>query len=252
MRGPETEDDETRLVAEAAAGGPSKRDYVRAVFEKIAPSYDLLNRLLSFGIDRAWRRRAIAALAWERDPTGSYLDLCAGTMDVAATLVRSDGFSGRVVALDFAESMLRAGRGKMPEGTTQAVVADALWLPLRDSSISGAVVAFGARNVADLDAAFREVHRVLKPGARFVLLEFTTPRSAIVRTLYHAYFRRVLPAIGGAISGHRTAYRYLPESVARFPAAEELAARMRAVGFASVSWSSLTFGIAAIHAGQRR
>lgn len=239
-------------MVDAAAGGLSKRDYVREVFEQIAPSYDLLNHLLSIGIDRSWRRRAVAALGWQRDPTGVYLDLCAGTMDVAATLARADGFSGRVVAVDFAEAMLRAGRGKAPAGTVHAVAADALRLPLADASTSGAIVAFGARNLADLDAGLREVHRVLEPGGRFVVLEFTTPRSTLVRVLYQAYFRRILPAIGGAISGHRTAYRYLPESVAHFPAEDELAARMRTAGFTHVSWSSLTGGIAALHVGERR
>lgn len=229
-----------------------KRDYVRGVFEQIAPSYDLLNHLLSFNVDRRWRRRAIAALGWEREPTGCYLDLCAGTMDVAATLVRTDGFTGRVVAVDFAEPMLRAGRDKAPRGTVRPVIADALRLPLADAAISGAIVAFGARNLADLDAGLCEIHRVLKSGARLVVLEFATPPAPLVRALYHAYFRRILPVVGGAISGHRTAYRYLPESVAHFPAEDELAARMRAAGFAAVSWSSLTMGIAALHVGERR
>ena len=252
---PPTQDEpanqERRVVAEAAAGSAGKRDYVRGVFEQIAPSYDLLNHLLSLNVDRGWRRRAIAALGWERDPTGLYLDLCAGTMDVAATLVRTDGFSGRVVAADFAEPMLRAGRGKAPRGTVHPVVTDALRLPLRDATMAGAIVAFGARNLADLDAGLREVHRVLEPRARLVVLEFTTPRAPLVRALYHIYFHRILPLVGGAISGHRSAYHYLPESVAHFPAAEPLAARMRAAGFASVRWTSLTMGIAALHVGER-
>ena len=247
----EPADHARRIVAEAASGSAGKREYVRGVFEQIAPRYDLLNHLLSFNIDRVWRRRAIAALGWERDPAGRYVDLCAGTMDVAAMLVRTDGFSGRVVAADFAEPMLRAGRGKTPRGTVQPVVADALRLPLGDATMAGAIVAFGARNLADLDAGLREAHRVLKPGARLVVLEFTTPRSPLVRGLYRAYFRRILPVVGGAISGHRTAYRYLPESVSHFPAEEALAARMRAAGFVSVRWTSLTMGIAALHVGER-
>src|SRR4029079_9206027 len=113
-------------AADAASGGEGKREYVRTVFEEIAPSYDLLNHLLSANIDRQWRRKAVAALGWEHDPTGIYLDLCAGTLDVAAALVRTEGFSGRVVAADFSEAMLRAGEGKTPSGTTLPVVADAL------------------------------------------------------------------------------------------------------------------------------
>ena len=238
-------------AAVAAAGGEGKREYVREAFERIAPSYDLLNHLLSLNIDRRWRREAIASLEWKRNPTGTYLDLCAGTLDVSASLARTEGFSGRVIAADFAEPMLRAGVGKVPAGTAWPVVADALCLPLRDSSVAGAIVAFGARNLAALDAGLREVRRVLMPGGRFVVLEFTTPRSPFVRAAYHAYFHHLLPIIGGMMSGHRTAYRYLPESVARFPAEEELASGMRSAGFADVSWRSLTFGIAAIHVGTR-
>ena len=235
----------------AAAGGPGKRDYVRAVFDQIAPSYDLLNHLLSLNIDRGWRRQAIAELNWERDPTGTYLDLCAGTMDVAATLARTEGFTGRVVAADFSEAMLRAGVGKAPRGTVSPVVSDALGLPIADGCVAGAIVAFGARNLEGLDAGLSEAHRVLAPGGRFVVLELTTPRSSIARAAYHAYFHHILPFIGGAISGHRTAYGYLPRSVAHFPSGEELAAQMKRAGFSTVRWRSLTLGIAAIHVGIR-
>lgn len=242
---------EEDVVVEAATGGAGKRAYVRSVFEQIAPSYDLLNHVLSLNVDRVWRRRAIASLGWERDPAGIYLDLCAGTLDVSDALARTQGFAGRVVAADFAEPMLRAGRSKPPAGSVAPVVADALSLPLASKSVAGALVAFGARNLADLDAGLREVHRVLRPGGRFVILEFTTPRSSVVRAAYHLYFRHILPFIGGMISGHRTAYRYLPESVANFPAEEELAARMTRAGFAGVSWRSLTLGIASVHVGER-
>ena len=228
-----------------------KREYVRSVFEQIAPSYDLLNHLLSLNIDRRWRRLAIRALGWERSPAGTYLDLCAGTMDVSAALVRTSGFTGRVVAADFAEPMLRAGMGKSPRQTTAPVVADALRLPLRDSSVAGALVAFGARNLTDLDAGLREAHRVLSPGSRFVILEFSTPRSPVVRAAYHAYFHHLLPLVGGIVSGHRTAYQYLPRSVAHFPAETRLMDRMRGAGFKDVSYRSLTLGIAAIHVGTR-
>jgi len=124
-------------------------------------------------------------------------------------------------------------------------------LPLAPESTGGAIVAFGIRNVSDLDAAFSELHRVLERGARFVILEFTTPRQPLMRVLYQFYFHQVLPLIGGAVSGHRAAYRYLPESVAKFPAEEELAARMRAAGVDKVRWTSLSFGIAAIHVGEK-
>jgi demethylmenaquinone methyltransferase/2-methoxy-6-polyprenyl-1,4-benzoquinol methylase len=235
----------------AAAGAPGKRSYVQRIFSDIAPRYDLLNRLLSLGIDRSWRRRALAALGWERQPGGVYLDLCAGTLDVGAALARRPGFRGRIIGADFALPMLAAGTGKAPRATLAPVVADALQLPLAANSCDGAIVAFGIRNVADLDSGLAEVFRVLKPGARFVILEFSTPAGPLVRSGYLTYFNRVLPVIGGFISGHPTAYRYLPESVAAFPETEALAVRMIGAGFGNVRFQTLTLGIAAIHAGEK-
>jgi len=236
----------------AAAGGDEKRAYVQRIFSQIAPRYDLLNHLLSFNVDKAWRRRAIASLNWERAPKGTYVDLCAGTLDVSAELAARPGFAGRVIGADFAEPMLRAGVGKARPEVVSPVVADALDLPLADNSASGAIVAFGIRNVTKLDAALREIYRVLEPAARFVILEFTTPRSALVRAGYHAYFHHILPQIGALVSGHRTAYAYLPRSVANFPIEEDLAVRFRRAGFADVQWRTLTLGVAAIHSGVKR
>jgi demethylmenaquinone methyltransferase / 2-methoxy-6-polyprenyl-1,4-benzoquinol methylase len=245
---PEVATEESMLVP---ADRATKGAFVRGMFSAIAPRYDLLNHLLSFNVDRRWRRRAIAALAWRSVPAGTYLDLCAGTLDVAAALAREAGFRGRVLGADFAEPMLRAGRDKIT-ARVSPVVADALELPLPNECASGAIVAFGIRNVSDLDAALREVFRILDHDARFVILEFTTPRNPLMRGLYHFYFHRLLPVIGGLVSGHRTAYRYLPASVARFPGEEELARRMGAAGFTEVKWTSLSFGIAAIHVGTKR
>ncbi|MFL5604915.1 MAG: ubiquinone/menaquinone biosynthesis methyltransferase [Gemmatimonadaceae bacterium] len=246
----ETELEEQR-ADRAAEGGDDKRAYVRSMFEQIAPRYDLLNHLLSLNVDRRWRRRALRALAWRRAPDGGYLDLCAGTLDMGAALSRERGFRGFVVGADFAVPMLKAGKGKAPAAALAPVAADAQQLPLRDAAVDGVMVAFGIRNVASLDAALREVHRVLAPGGTFVILEFTTPRSRLLRMVYQGYFHRVLPIIGGAISGHRSAYRYLPESVAHFPAEPELARRMTAAGFRDVRYESLSLGIAAIHVGRR-
>ncbi|MDQ3950014.1 MAG: ubiquinone/menaquinone biosynthesis methyltransferase [Gemmatimonadota bacterium] len=240
--------DEARL---AATGGSEKRAYVRRIFSEIAPRYDLLNRVLSLNVDRMWRRRAVRALAWERAPDGVYIDLCAGTLDVGSELARRPGFAGLVIGADFAEPMLRAGAGKVPRSVLAPVVADALALPIADGRAAGAIVAFGVRNLADLDAGLREARRALEPGARLVILEFSTPRAPLVRSLYHLYFRRILPFIGRIVSGHRTAYRYLPESVANFPDQAQLARRMERAGFRNVRWRALTFGIAALHWGER-
>ncbi|MEO6446488.1 MAG: ubiquinone/menaquinone biosynthesis methyltransferase [Gemmatimonadaceae bacterium] len=248
MTSTDVDADEARA---AAQGGAVKRAYVRRIFSEIAPRYDLLNHLLSFNIDKRWRSQAIRELDWTRAPAGTFVDVCAGTLDVGTQLTREGGFGGLVLGTDFALPMLQAGLGKAPRERLAPLNADALALPLRDESMDGAIVAFGIRNLADLDAGLREVRRVLRPGARFVILEFSTPRSAVVRGGYHAYFHHVLPWIGGMISGHRTAYRYLPASVANFPVQEELAARMRTAGFRDVRYRDLTFGVAALHVGTK-
>ena len=242
---------EAEEARRAAVGGAEKRAYVRRIFSEIAPRYDLLNHLLSLNVDRLWRRRAIRMLAWERTPDGVYVDLCAGTLDVGAELARRPGFRGIVIGADFAEPMLRAGQGKAPRSRLVPVVADALALPIADGVAAGAIVAFGIRNLSDLDAGLRETLRTLRPGGRFVILEFSTPRVRFIRALYHFYFRRVLPFVGRLVSGHRTAYRYLPESVASFPDEARLARCMEEAGFRDVRWRSLTLGIAAVHWGER-
>ena len=236
-------------AARDAARGEGKREYVQQMFSDIAPRYDLLNHVLSLNIDKAWRRRALRALAWTARPNGTFLDLCAGTLDVGATLTRQTGFDGFVVGADFAVPMLQYGVGKASREVLAPVGADALALPFANASLDGAIVAFGIRNVADLDAGLREVKRVLKSGARFVILEFSTPPIAFVRYAYHAYFHNVVPFIGRIVSGHRSAYTYLPMSVSQFPTEAKLADRMTRAGFNTVTWQRLTLGVAAIHVG---
>jgi len=219
------------------------------MFTAIAPRYDFLNHLLSLNIDRSWRRAAVARLGWERRPQGVYLDLCAGTLDLAAELARRPGFSGTVLGADFALPMLTRGKGKAPRAVP--VGADALALPFPDAAFDGALVGFGIRNLADVDAGLVEAARVLKPGARFVILEFATPRFAPLRAVYFFYFRHILPAVGRMVSKHRDAYTYLPESVLAFPEPEALARRLTAAGFHDVEFELLTGGICAIHTAVR-
>jgi demethylmenaquinone methyltransferase/2-methoxy-6-polyprenyl-1,4-benzoquinol methylase len=219
------------------------------MFTAIAPRYDFLNHLLSLNVDRSWRRAAVARLGWEAKPDGTYLDLCAGTLDLAAALARRDGFRGRVIGADFVVPMLKRGRGKAPR--TSPVAADALQLPFPTAHFDGALVGFGVRNLADLDAGLHEAARVLKPGARFVILEFATPRFAPLRAVYMLYFRRILPAVGRLVSKHRDAYTYLPESVLAFPEPEALAQRLAAAGFSRVGFERLTGGICTVHYGTR-
>ena len=230
--------------------GGAKRHYVREMFTAIAPRYDLLNHLLSLNVDRRWRRQAVDRLDWERVPDGRYLDLCSGTLDLAAGLARRPGFAGQVVGADFVLPMLALGRHKSER--TVPVNADALELPFPSETFDGATVGFGVRNLADLPAGLAEAARVLRPGARFVILEFTTPSWQPLRAAYLFYFRRLLPLIGRMVSRHGDAYSYLPESVLAFPEPAALAELMRQNGFENVTHPLLLGGICAIHAGTRR
>jgi demethylmenaquinone methyltransferase / 2-methoxy-6-polyprenyl-1,4-benzoquinol methylase len=232
------------------ADGAEKRAYVRAMFSAIAPTYDRLNRLLSLSLDLRWRRYAVDRLGWERVPQGIYLDLCAGTLDFAAILAQRPGFAGRVVGADFARPMLELGRHKAER--LAPVAADALELPFPAAVFDGAMVGWGMRNLVDLDAGLVEVARVLKPGARLVVLDVATPARHPLRGLYLLYFEHIVPRIGRWISKHRTAYRWLPESARAFPRPPELAGRIATAGFTDVRFRLFLGGVTACHVGARR
>lgn len=223
---------------------------VREMFSAIAPRYDLLNHLLSLNIDRSWRRRAVDRLGWESLPRGRYLDLCSGTFDLALELAQRPSFSGQVVALDFAKPMLIQGLGKITKLPIQPVCADALKIPCPPDCFDGAMVAFGVRNLSDIDSGLRELGRVLRPGARLVILDFATPPGRFYRRLYGLYFTRLLPFVGRLISKHSFAYNYLPESVSSFAAPAQLGDRMKAAGYTKVEWDLLTGGIACLWHGK--
>jgi demethylmenaquinone methyltransferase/2-methoxy-6-polyprenyl-1,4-benzoquinol methylase len=231
------------------SGGPEKRAYVRDIFTAIAPTYDRLNRIISFRLDQGWRRYAINHLEWEREPEGIYLDLCAGTLDFGATLANRPGFRGRVVGADFVRRMLELGRHKSPR--LAPVNADALDLPFPARSFDGAMVGWGVRNLVDLDAGLAEAARILKPGSRLVILEMTIPEQPLLRAAFQFYFRRIMPLIGRTISKHTTAYSWLPESTMVFPAPAELARRMEAQGFENVSYKLFIGGVCALHVGTK-
>ncbi len=236
-------------LASALPASAEKSAAVRRMFGAIAPRYDLLNHLLSLNIDRLWRRRAVSLLLRGREPAGRFLDVCAGTFDFALALCRRRGFRGLVVGSDFALPMLERGRPKLRGTPVRPACADALALPFPDATFNGATVGFGVRNLAELAAGLREMRRVLKPGARLVILEFTTPGWQPFRGLYFFYFKRILPLVGRMVSGHGSAYTYLPASVLEFPEPAQLAALMQAAGFRDVSWRRWTGGIVAAHVG---
>jgi len=222
--------------------------WVRGMFGRVAPRYDLANHLLSFQIDRYWRWRTVRRVSHIlQRPASRVLDICCGTGDLALALERAR--CAPVLGSDFCHPMLVAAEAKFRERHARSALfeSDALRLPLRDASLDLLTVAFGFRNLANYAAGIAEMRRVVRPGGTVAILEFSQPPNPAFRALYNFYSRRILPVIGGALSGNPDAYRYLPESVRKFPSAEELAEDLRRAGFASVSYEYLTGGIAALH-----
>jgi demethylmenaquinone methyltransferase / 2-methoxy-6-polyprenyl-1,4-benzoquinol methylase len=231
---------------------PDKRPArIATMFDAIAPRYDLLNSVLSLGIDRRWRTRAIGSLRLTGRET--VLDVCAGTADVALEAVR--GGARRVLGIDFAGAMLAIGRAKVAAAGKTGVIAltqgDATELPVRSASVDAVTIAFGIRNVERPDRACAEMARALKPEGRIAILEFGVPRIPGIASLYLWYFKYVLPTIGRVVSGHTAAYSYLPASVATFPPPDEFCDLLRASGFNDVSASSLTFGVVYLYTARK-
>jgi len=225
---------------------------VRSMFDRIAPRYDLLNRLLSAGVDRRWRRATVNALALP--PSSKVLDVCTGTADLLVEFLgRDEGHRG--LGVDLSGEMLARGADKLRRHGLAArsglVSGDAERLPVREALFDGALIAFGIRNVGDPLRALREIHRALKPRGRLVILEFSTPPGLLGRA-YRLYFEGILPRIAGLVSGDRAAYSYLPASVARFPDPAAFGRLMEEAGFAGVAWTRLTAGIAHLHCGEKR
>ena len=240
------------------SSAPTKQpDQIAGMFDAIAPRYDLLNRVLSAGIDRRWRKRAIVSLGLTGNEV--LLDVCTGTADVAlearAGSRNAVGGAVRVVGVDFAGAMLRHGLAKVRRAGEGAgidlVRGDATRLPVRSGGVDAATVAFGIRNVQRPDVACAEMARALKPGGRLAILEFGVPRIPGIRTLYRWYFTHLLPLVGRAVSGHQAAYSYLPASVGAFPPPAEFMTILRQAGFTDVRAVPLTLGIVYLYTARR-
>lgn len=229
-----------------------KREQVEAMFDAIAPRYDLLNRVLSLGIDQRWRKKAIARLRGDRPQR--ILDVATGTADLALLAATLD--PDRVVGIDISEEMLRVGREKVARrGLEDRIVlrrGSAEKIPFSDHQFDAALVAFGVRNFEDLNQGLSDIHRVLRPGGLLVVLEFSQPRAFPVKQLYRFYSRHILPRIGRTVSHDDGAYQYLPDSVAAFPDGEAFLSRLRGAGFTELAWHPLTFGIASLYEGRAK
>jgi demethylmenaquinone methyltransferase/2-methoxy-6-polyprenyl-1,4-benzoquinol methylase len=239
-----------RSDRDAARSEREAARWVRGMFGRVAHRYDLANHLLSFNIDRYWRAYTVRRTREiPLPPEARVLDICCGTGDLLLALSRQ---GQRVLGSDFCHPMLVAAHHKILRRRAPAALfeSDALTLPLRDGSLDLITVAFGFRNLANYQSGLSEMRRVLRPGGMAAILEFSQPPNALFGAFYNMYSRRILPWIGGLISGSRDAYAYLPESVRKFPPAPELAAMMQSAGFAEVSFEYLTGGIVALHLGR--
>lgn len=228
----------------------AKKQFVKAKFSSISGRYDLLNSLLSLQIDRYWRWRTTRLL--HPFPDGWILDLCAGTLPLSLELTRQAP-RRTVLAIDFCEDMLRAGVASLPDDNRANRIfpacGDGELIPAPTGAFWGCTVAFGVRNLANTLQGLREMHRILKPGGKLLILEFSRPTNVLVKPVYTFYLNKVLPTIAGLISGDKEAYQYLASSIAAFYEPEELLAMMREAGFAHAQRKPLTFGIASIYIG---
>ncbi len=227
-----------------------KAVYVREMFASIAPRYDATNRLLTAGVDERWRRRAVRELAPPHG--GAVIDLCCGTGDLSFHLARTDP-SLQVVGVDFCQPMLDGAVARAahaaPGASIRFELGDAMALNYPAAGFDGAIMGFAMRNVVDIDATLREIRRVLRPGARFVNLDVSKAPNPLIRRAFNLYFYGVVPIVGGAVGGSKSAYRYLPNSLTNFPGAEALAERFARAGFRDSRFVRMAAGSIAIHVG---
>lgn len=228
-----------------------KKQQVAHMFNSISPQYDFLNHLLSLGIDIHWRKKAIKML--RQNPPATILDIATGTGDFALEAMKLN--PKKIIGLDISDGMLDVGRTKIRsrgwDQTIDMVNGDSENLPFAENNFDAVIVAFGVRNFENLEMGLSEMHRVLKPGGRVVILEFSKPRHIVMQFFYGFYFRAILPLIGRLFSRHRTAYTYLPESVKAFPDGNDFLAILKKIGFQNTSCLPLTFGVSSLYYAQK-
>ncbi|MDL2268982.1 bifunctional demethylmenaquinone methyltransferase/2-methoxy-6-polyprenyl-1,4-benzoquinol methylase UbiE [Desulfosarcina sp. OttesenSCG-928-G17] len=231
--------------------GNRELPFIRGMFDRIAPHYDLLNRLLSLRQDVLWRKKMVAAITAPEG--GCVLDVACGTGDVALEILRQKGAGTRVVGVDFSPGMITLAKKKIRDANASIhlVVADALALPVMPESFHAVTIAFGIRNIQDKERALKGFYNCLVPGGKLLVLELSTPPANGMRETYMTYFQKVLPKVGRLFSKHAYAYSYLPESVTLFPPADLFMTMMKDAGFSNVSGKRLTFGIATLFTGVR-
>ena len=230
----------------------AKKEGVRKMFDNIAKDYDKLNHVLSLNIDKVWRKKAVCELTDEARPL-KVLDVACGTGDFTIEIAKKVAPGSRITGVDISEGMIAVGRDKLSKLGIEAVfeVADCEALPYDDKTFDRISVGFGVRNFEHLELGLREMYRVLTPGGKLVILELSVPSNAFIRWCYKLYFLKILPFIGGLVSGNRGAYEYLPASVLRFPAPDKFMEMMKSAGFDIVEHTSLTFGICRMYVGKK-
>jgi demethylmenaquinone methyltransferase/2-methoxy-6-polyprenyl-1,4-benzoquinol methylase len=236
---------------EPGRGAIQRAAEVRHMFDRIVPRYDLVNRIMTGGRDVAWRRMVAKQVVAVEAVQGKVLDVATGTGDLALA-IRKAG-AKRVIGLDFSAQMIRAAVKKLDrrDDAVSFVVGDGMRLPFADGTFDACTISFGLRNMSDYESGIREMTRILRPGGRFVCLEMTPFQRPLLGPLFKIYFERVVPMVGGLLSGNLRAYRYLPRSVRSFPKAHDLAELMRATGLEDVRYQLLGFGTVAIHSGTK-
>jgi demethylmenaquinone methyltransferase/2-methoxy-6-polyprenyl-1,4-benzoquinol methylase len=236
-----------RNILEITAAPLRDANQIQAMFNAVAPHYDFLNHLLSAGYDRRWRKLAVNEFDSVANKT--FLDVATGTADIAVEMASRQPAPHKIIGMDFSQSMLELGNKKVSGQDIKLIPGSAENIPLKDKIFDGVVTAFGVRNFSDPEQGLREMYRVLKPKGKIVVLEFSFPQNGLLQWLYRFYFENILPLTGRIISGHKSAYSYLPASVANFPQGNEFKKMLEDTGFQNVSFKQLTFGIVTLYTG---